>query len=254
MFNVPIKETGALSLGDLGSIGGQSAVPAQSAPPVQNYAPVQSAPPPIQPPAPAAPIIGSSGGGVRLKKGQKISLSDYSGGGALTNITVGIGWDLRPGVPADLDVSVFCLDSNNRCAYETDFVFYGNLSLANGSVRHSGDSTDGASAGDDEQIFVSLPNIEPRITRLAFVITNTVNDEPQNFSAVTSAYARVVNGSNGQELFRFELSQYAANVTALMIGELYNYNGVWKFNTLGEGKENMGLLGLCGFYGVPVSD
>ncbi|MDE6678854.1 MAG: TerD family protein, partial [Ruminococcus sp.] len=36
-----------------------------------------------------------------------------------------------------------------------------------------------------------------------------------------------------------------------VFGELYNYNGEWKFNAIGAGYQG-GLAALCGSFGVDV--
>lgn len=37
----------------------------------------------------------------------------------------------------------------------------------------------------------------------------------------------------------------------MMVGELYNHNGQWKFNPIGDGVD-ADLYGLCSRYGVNV--
>ena len=39
--------------------------------------------------------------------------------------------------------------------------------------------------------------------------------------------------------------------TAIVVGEIYNYNGEWKFQPVEKGF-NGGLAALCAFYGVDV--
>ena len=40
--------------------------------------------------------------------------------------------------------------------------------------------------------------------------------------------------------------------TAVVVGELYRYNGEWKFNAIGSGFQG-GLAALCGHYGIEVA-
>ena len=56
-------------------------------------------------------------------------------------------------------------------------------------------------------------------------------------------------------LFRsnFTLTDYYTNVTSMVVGEVYNHNGVWKFNAVGDGVAK-DLAGLCAMYGVNVID
>lgn len=47
------------------------------------------------------------------------------------------------------------------------------------------------------------------------------------------------------------MTEYYTNVISMMIGELYLYQGKWKFNAIGDGIAQ-DLAGLCQWYGVEV--
>ena len=47
------------------------------------------------------------------------------------------------------------------------------------------------------------------------------------------------------------MEEYYSNVTSMMIGEVYQYKGAWKFNAIGNGVAK-NLAGLCELYGVEV--
>ena len=88
---------------------------------------------------------------VNLSKGQKVDLTKTNPG--LSKLLVGLGWDVNKydgGFDFDLDVSVFLLDANGKVTSDADFVFYGNLKHASGSVEHRGDNRTGAGEGDDK--------------------------------------------------------------------------------------------------------
>ena len=61
-----------------------------------------------------------------------------------------------------------------------------------------------------------------------------------------------LNSTTGEELNRFNLTEYYSNVTSMVVGEIYNYNGQWKFNAVGDGVAK-DLAGLCEMYGVNVA-
>ena len=192
-----------------------------------------------------------AGGGVHLKKGQKVALAG-AGGGALQSIRVCLGWDVQ-NVACDLDASAFMLGADGRVIGDDWFVFYGQPTSPDGSVRHSGDSA-GASMGDDEIIDINLASINQNVKKITFVVTiNEALEQGLNFSMVANAYVRVVDRTTGQELNRFQLTDYYANVTAMVVGEVYNHNGQWKFNAVGDGVAK-DLAGLCAMYGVNVAD
>ena len=66
------------------------------------------------------------------------------------------------------------------------------------------------------------------------------------------AYIRIFNDRNA-ECVSFQMREYYSNVISMMIGEIYQYNGSWKFHAVGNGVAK-DLAGLCALYGVEVSD
>ena len=208
--------------------------------PMQQQTYQQSAPAPRQRP---------QGGGVILKKGQKVNLADN--GQTLTRIKACLGWDVTNGA-CDLDVSAFLLGANGKVLGDDWFVFYGQTISPDGSIQHSGDSA-GECIGDDEVITINLAAVNANIKKIVFVITiNEALERGLNFSMVQNAYVRVVDDTTGRELIRFTLTDYYANVTSMMVGEVYNHNGQWKFNAIGDGVAK-DLAGLCEMYGVNVA-
>lgn len=244
-FDIPMNSTSCMDLSSLagsGLSGGSSQTVVPSPAPVQT--PVQS---PVQP---VQPRQRPQGNGVHLKKGQKVNLAQA--GEVLSNIQVCLGWDVL-NQACDLDASAFMLGADNRIIGDDWFVFYGQTTSPDGSVRHSGDSQ-GQGVGDDEVISINLQSVNPNCKKIVFVVTiNEALERGLNFSMVSNAYVRVVNQSTGAELVKFTLTDYYANVTAMVVGEVYNYNGAWKFNAVGDGVAK-DLAGLCGMYGVNVAD
>lgn len=91
---------------------------------------------------------------VNLSKGQKISLDK-----GMTLALVGLGWDTNRysgGAEFDLDASAFLLGANGKVRKDEDFIFYGNLKSADGSVTHTGDNRTGEGEGDDEVLYIGL--------------------------------------------------------------------------------------------------
>lgn len=171
-----MKTAGAMDASSLLSLnGGQASAPTQQPVPTQQYqqpAPAhtqqyqQPAPAPTkqyQQPQQSSPTQTKQhpvGTGVHLKKGQKFALTGVNGA-QLTNVEIGLGWDLV-NQACDLDASAFMLDASNRVIGDDWFVFYGQTTSPDGSVMHSGDS-DGSGVGDDETIKMSntLSNQKP---------------------------------------------------------------------------------------------
>lgn len=152
----------------------------------------------------------------------------------------------------DLDASAFMLGAGGRVVGDDWFVFYGQTSSPDGSVVHSGDSA-GEGTGDDEVITLDLAAMNPEVKKIVFVVTiNEALERNLNFSMVVNAYVRVTDAVTGNELVRFNLSDYYSNVTSMVVGEIYSHNGTWKFNAVGDGVAR-DLAGFCVMYGVNVA-
>lgn len=240
MNEIPIRMNtkGALTLSDLsnGNLSGQQ--PAQT-----GYQPQMQ--------QPAGNTRNAQRTGVILRKGQKTVLKG-TGGQNLTSIRVCLGWDINNNA-CDLDVSAFMLGADGKVIGDDWFVFYGQTLSPDGAVRHSGDSTDGAALGDDEIIDINLNQLNPNVARITFVVTiDRALELGLNFSMVSNAYARILDSVTNMEIGRFNLTEYYANVTSMVVGEVYRHNGEWKFNPVGDGVAK-DLEGLCGMYGVNVA-
>lgn len=191
---------------------------------------------------------------INLSKGQKVDLT--KGNPGLKKLMVGLGWDVNAfdsGADFDLDAAAFMLGDNGKCPTEKEFVFYGNLEHASGSVTHMGDNLTGEGDGDDEQIAIDLTLIPQNVSRIAFTVTIYDHEvRRQNFGQVSNAYIRIVDEATNVELIRYDLSEDFSIETAVVVGELYRHNGEWKFNAIGSGFQG-GLAALCGHYGIDVA-
>ena len=191
---------------------------------------------------------------VNLQKGQKVSLT--KGNPGLKNVIVGLGWDVNQfdtGADFDLDAAAFLLSDSGKAASSDDFVFYGNLKHASGSVQHMGDNLTGVGDGDDEQIRIDLSLVPASITKIAFTVTiYEAEARRQNFGQVNNAFIRIYKEDTGEELLRYDLGEDFSIETAAVFGELYKHGEEWKFNAIGSGFQG-GLAALCGHYGIQVA-
>jgi tellurium resistance protein TerD len=190
--------------------------------------------------------------GVSLVKGGNISLSKEAPG--LTNVIVGLGWDVRTttGVDYDLDASAIMLGASGKVLSDRHFVFFNNLVSPDGTVEHTGDNLTGEGEGDDEAIKVNLAAMSPDVTKIVFPVSiYEAEIRRQNFGQVSNAFIRVVNAVDNRELTRFDLSEDASTETAMVFGELYRHGSEWKFRAVGQGYAS-GLAGIARDYGVNV--
>ena len=187
---------------------------------------------------------------ISLQKGGNVNLSKEAPN--LKKIIVGLGWDPRStdGATFDLDGSAFLLKNDGKVRGDSDFIFYNNLKSTDGSVVHTGDNTTGEGEGDDERIEIDLTRVPADIDRIS--ITVTIHDAEarrQNFGMVSKAFIRCLNAEGEKEIARYDLSEDSSTETAMIFGEIYRYNGEWKFKAIGQGF-NGGLGPLARSFGV----
>ncbi|GAA2295396.1 TerD family protein [Streptomyces kunmingensis] len=190
--------------------------------------------------------------GLSLAKGGNVSLSKQAPG--LTAVLVGLGWDVRTttGADYDLDASALLCGADGRVLSDRDFVFYNNLTSADGSVEHTGDNLTGEGEGDDESVKVNLAAVPAHVDKIVFPVSiHDAESRGQSFGQVRNAFIRVVNQADNQEIARYDLSEDASTETAMVFGELYRHNDEWKFRAVGQGYAS-GLRGIALDYGVNV--
>lgn len=179
---------------------------------------------------------------VKLQKGQKVSLSKEHAG--LSKIVVGLGWDeveRKRGFfapkPQDIDCDAFALLlQNGKLADKNDIVYFGNLTHCTNSVKHMGDNLTGAGDGDDEQIVIDLNAVPEKYDRIVIAVNiYQAYQRKQHFGMIKNAFIRLVDARNGQEMCIYNLTEDYSNKTAMLFGEVYRYNGEWKFNAVGQG-------------------
>lgn len=187
--------------------------------------------------------------GINLQKGQKIDLTK-GGGAGLKKVMVGLGWDeaeqpqQAKGFLAslfgggsqpqniDCDASAILCGANGKMK---ELVYYGQLKSSNGSVVHQGDNLTGEGDGDDEQIMVDIPNLPSHIEKIVFIVNiYEANARNQHFGMINNAFIRLVDMDKNVELCRFNLSENYYGMEGMIVGEIYRYNGEWKFNAIGQ--------------------
>ena len=179
---------------------------------------------------------------VNLQKGQKVELRKNNGG-ELRRVMVGLGWDevhqsrgfFAP-KPQDIDcdASAF-LCMNGHLKGVDDVIYFGNLTHHTGCVRHMGDNLTGAGDGDDEQIMVDLASLPSQYDKIIVVVNiYQAAQRRQHFGMIENAFIRICDAETNQEILKYNLSENYNGMTAMVFGELYRYNGTWKFNAIGQ--------------------
>lgn len=173
---------------------------------------------------------------VSLQKGQTVRL-EKSGGGSLTRVTMGLGWDVKRtkgllsmfgggGGDIDLDASCLLFDGARKLV---DQVWFRQLSSTDGSIVHSGDNLTGAGDGDDETIHVDLTRLPATVTALVFTVNSFRGD---TFDRIENAYCRLLDATVGTELARYDLSG-AGSHTGQVMAQLTRTGSDWSMKALG---------------------
>lgn len=179
----------------------------------------------------------SFGNGQECRKGQKVQLPFTQ------NLRVCVGWDIKD-TRCDVDISSFMLNDTRKVIGDDWFVFYGMTTSPDGACTLDVNGTQ----HDDKCVNINMTKLNPAVSRIVFVLTiDEALSRGLNFSMIKDAYIRVLDGNN--ELYRFKLTEYYAQVTSMMLGEIYKHNGAWKFAPIGDGV-GKDLAGLCQMYGV----
>lgn len=184
---------------------------------------------------------------ISLQKGQKISLIKQ-GDNSLKKIVVGLGWDQagkskNKGIFSffsgniDCDASAILLEEG-KLVDKKDVISFMNLKHRSGAVVHTGDNLTGEGDGDDEQIIINVDLIPERINKIVFVANIfCARERKQHFGMIKNAFIRVFNAENNVELCKYQLTDEYDGYTAMIFGEIYRYNGEWKFNSIGQGTK-----------------
>jgi tellurite resistance protein TerA len=162
---------------------------------------------------------------------------------ALAGGSVKVSIDVQNNVSGlELDASAFMLTESGKVTDDSGMVFYGQPKSKDGSV-----SVDASGKGFD----IELSRVPANITRIAIALTVDQGLKRGHRFGMLSSVA--VNVTGGGDPLRFAPSVHQMSETALILGEVYQRNGQWKFRAVGQGF-NGGLGPLARHFGVNISD
>ena len=138
--------------------------------------------------------------------------------------------------PIDCDAFALLL-KNGKLTGKEDIVYFGNLTHKSRSVMHMGDNLTGEGEGDDEQIMIDLNQVPSEYDRIVIAV-NIYQAEARNqhFGMIKNAFVRLVDARNNNEMCIYNLTENYSGQTAMLFGEVYRYNGEWKFSAIGTGN------------------
>lgn len=120
-------------------------------------------------------------------------------------LVAGLQWDTgSQGAGADLDLTCVLLGPDGRLL---DAVTPSRPRNENASVVHTGDSTTGAGAWDDERVFIFLDEIPPSVTTIMLVVACAAG---QPIGIVPNASCHISDHETDRPLLHVPLSRVAA--------------------------------------------
>ena len=191
---------------------------------------------------------------LELVRGQNVSIESVGGGGDVVAVSVVSRF---PGEEAPTpDSSILLLDASDKVRSNADFVFYNQREGAGGAVRLDGNETSEEDSADDpspidELLYVDFARLPDEIERI--VVGASLDDGTNStFAHAERLEITIAPGDSYNPTARFNLS-VDEPVRALLFGEFYRRDSLWKFRAIGQGYSG-GLAALAAEFGVEIDD
>ena len=152
--------------------------------------------------------------------------------------TLSVTVSYTPVTGADLDVSAFLLNESGKVRGDNDMCFFGQQSVNNGAVKLV------ESAAGRSVFSVNLDAIDQAIEKVA--LTATIYENKARFDAFPQLTVTVSGGIEAP------IPTQGMQETALILGEFYRRQGVWKFRCVAQGFAG-GLAPLAEHFGVDIA-
>ena len=174
---------------------------------------------------------------IELQRGDEMALT-RDDGTSLGKLTMGVGWDKKPGAGAlsgsntpDVDLDASAIQYAGDQLF--DLAFFNHLETRDGAVVHLGDNISGRGEGDDEQITIDLAEVYPRVDTMLFLVSSY---QGHSLEWVRNAYCRLAD-EQGEEIARFTLTEGVPR-TGFMLAKMFcdpeNIDG-WRLRAIGQG-------------------
>lgn len=191
---------------------------------------------------------------IELKKGANVSLAKLAPN--VTDLLVELSWCRTDDVIStfDIDGSCFLLDEKYHVRNNEDFVFYNQTQDPDQAVCLIEELEHVDGSNYKTAFSVSLKNITEQICHVVFCLTIHKNEEKkQNFNMLDRITLRLLEQETLKEITRYQYEKDVEEVTAILVGECYQYNGEWKFKAIGQGYVK-GLDALARNFGVVLDE
>lgn len=143
---------------------------------------------------------------------------------------------------SEIDFSAYALYGKDlKIKTDDDMVFYSQLSNKKKTIQLQGINA------NTIEFNINIPTLSNDILKVA--ICATLSDSSANFSIVNRLNVKIKSASD--LVCSGEISGKDRKESALILGELYQYRGSWKFKLIGQGFYG-GLKALSEYYGIEV--
>lgn len=178
--------------------------------------------------------------GIELKQGANTAILDQ-------NIAIAIGWNADASLEAD--ASAFLVNAAGKVRNDQDFIFYNQTQTSCGGLL-----LDTTPTHAQRSFRVALERIPEDVIKLVFTVTiaTAPNAEGCPHCGMMGNISIWALNQEEVELMRFDLKTMGKE-RALILGELYRYQGAWKFRAVGQGYNN-GLDALATSFGVNIQN
>ena len=141
----------------------------------------------------------------------------------------------NPDTDYELDLSAFLLGINGKLLEEGHFVFYNNPVSPDKAVTFLNTETTEQPNQYRQILTIDLSLLSQAIAELVFVVTlHKASERKQNFGQLRRAAVVVYNPNMGEEWVRYNLSECLATESAVEFIRLYQRQGHWKIQAVGE--------------------
>jgi tellurium resistance protein TerZ len=171
---------------------------------------------------------------IELQRGDEMALAREDGS-PLGRLTMGLGWDKKPGAGAlsgantpDVDLDASAIQYAGEQLF--DLAFFNHLETRDGSVVHLGDNISGRGEGDDEQITIDLAQVFPRVDTMLFLVSSY---HGESLEWVANAYCRLLD-EDDEEIARFTLTEGVPR-PGFMFVKIFRDGDGWKLRAIGQG-------------------
>jgi tellurium resistance protein TerD len=184
-----------------------------------------------------------------MKRGSNVALTREIPD--LAQIVLGVTWNTgaEPVLEDNLVVATLLCDSSSKALSADHFVFFNQLSTPDMSVTE----LQRVLGGDKEQVEINLASVPPEVAHIVVILYLNPGTAPRRtLGQLRQLEVRVLNLTGNVELVRSEnLAAGLSAETALVLADVYRYNGDWKFKVVGDGYAS-GIAGVASDYGLPL--